>query len=153
MHVKSLVFAALAARSFAQVQNLTATLAGNTDLTNLTTYFARFPKLLREVVGASNITILAPSNEAFAALAGTPEGLALASRSSTDVAALLGYHVLNGTYPASAITNTAAFVPSLLHGTKYTNVSTGQVVEVVKQGDSVEIYSGLLSNSTVTTPV
>ena len=67
--------------------------------------------------------------------------------------ALLQYHVLNGTYPASAVTDTPVFLPTYLNDTQYSNVTGGQVVEAVRQGDDVVFYSGLLSNATVTTAV
>jgi len=67
------------------------------------------------------------------------------------IQALLMYHVLNGTYPASAVKATPAFLPTLLNSSMYANVTGGQVVEAVTQGTSVEFYSGLLQNSTVTT--
>jgi hypothetical protein len=61
--------------------------------------------------------------------------------------------VLNGTFPSSAITNTSAFVPTALTNPLFTNVTGGQVVEGVTSGDNVVFYSGLLTNSTVTTAV
>ena len=45
------------------------------------------------------------------------------------------------------------FLPTMLNDIMYTNVTGGQVVECVKQGDSVVFYSGLLTNSTVTMAV
>lgn len=48
---------------------------------------------------------------------------------------------------------TPVFLPTMLNDSMYTNVTGGQVVEAVKQGDSVVFYSGLLSNATVTTAV
>lgn len=65
--------------------------------------------------------------------------------------ALLTYHVLNGTYPASAFTNTSQFIPTMLMNSTYTNVTGGQVVEAMLSGDNVTITTGLLSTSMVTT--
>lgn len=67
--------------------------------------------------------------------------------------AVLSYHILNGTYPASAVMEMPAFIPTMLNNSAYANVTGGQVVEAVKQGDKVVFYSGLLSNATVTTAV
>lgn len=67
------------------------------------------------------------------------------------MAALLTYHVLNGSYPASAFTNTSQFIPSLLTNTSYANVTGGQVVGARLDDTSVELISGLLSESEVTT--
>jgi uncharacterized surface protein with fasciclin (FAS1) repeats len=100
----------------------------------------------------TNITVLAPSNEAFAAFLNSSAGTAAASIPST-VEALLSYHVLNGTYPASAFTNTSQFIPTFLTNSSYANVTGGQRVEAVLNGTNVEIFSGLLQKSTVTTAV
>jgi transforming growth factor-beta-induced protein len=69
------------------------------------------------------------------------------------VAALLSYHVLNGTFPASAFTPAPAFVPTLLSNASYTNVTGGQRVEGYLNGTSVIVVSGALSMSMVTTAV
>jgi uncharacterized surface protein with fasciclin (FAS1) repeats len=106
-------------------------------------------ELVQGLGSAQNITILAPSNEAFAAI-GNETVQALASNTGL-LTALLQYHVLNGTHLSSAITNQSAFVPTLLTNELFTNVTGGQVVEAVKDGDNVTFFSGLLSNSTVST--
>jgi uncharacterized surface protein with fasciclin (FAS1) repeats len=106
-------------------------------------------ELVQGLGSAQNITILAPSNEAFTAI-GNETVQALASNTGL-LTALLQYHVLNGTYLSSAITNQSAFVPTLLTNELFTNVTGGQVVEAVKDGDNVTFFSGLLSNSTVST--
>jgi hypothetical protein len=69
------------------------------------------------------------------------------------VAALLTYHVLNGTYKSSAFTNTSQFLPTLLTNETYANVTGGQRVEARLNGSSVEIFSGLLQKSMVVTAV
>ncbi|KAL9130543.1 MAG: hypothetical protein Q9217_001311 [Psora testacea] len=151
MQYKFLSVAALAAGAAAQTMNLTASLMATPDLSNLTQYVSLFPQLLSTLASANNITILAPSNEAFAKFLNSPAGSAITNNDTATIQALLQYHVLNGTYPASAITEKPAFVPTLLSDTSYANVTGGQVVEAIKQGDSVVFYSGLLANSTVTT--
>lgn len=153
MYTKSFVLAALTARASAQMMNLTAALTSNPSLSNLTTFVSSFPALLSTLSNATNITILAPSDEAFATFTQSSMGSALTMNNSEAIQALLQYHVLQGTYPASAINDMPAFVPTLLNDSRYANVTGGQVVEAVTQGMSVEIYSGLLANSTVTTPV
>ena len=144
-------FAALVAGAYAQSMNLTAALTSTPDLSNLTQYVSLFPELLSTLGSATNITILAPSNEAFAKFLSGPSASTITNNDTTAIQAILQYHVLNGTYPASAITDTPAFVPSLLNDPTYANVTGGQVVQAVRQSDSVVFYSGLLANSTVTT--
>lgn len=152
MHSKISIIALFAAITSAQqTPNLTAALASSPDLSSLAGYVSSIPSLITSLASAQNITILAPSNEAFAKLNASGAAAALTAPGALEAA--LRYHVLNGTYPASAITDTPTFVPTLLQDPRFTNVTGGQAVEAVKQGDKVLFYSGLLSNATVSKAV
>ena len=153
MQSKLLSFVALAATASAQMMNLNQTLSGNPDLSNLTTYLQLLPGVMSMLSSAQNITVLAPSNAAFAAYMNSSAGMAIKANDSMAIQSLLTYHVLNGTYPAASIKNMPAFVPTMLNNPMYTNVTGGQVVEAVSMGGSVSIFSGLLMNSTVTKAV
>jgi len=147
---KLLPTAALAIGAAAQQMNLTAALAANNaTLSLLTGLLGTQPSLVSTLAGLSNITILAPSNNALAAFLNSTAGVA-ASKNPDAVAALLTYHVLNGTYPASAFTNSSQFIPTLLTNTSFANVTGGQRVEASLNGSTVDIFSGLLSKSQVT---
>lgn len=61
------------------------------------------------------------------------------------------YHVLNGTYRSTDITDTPAFPKTLLTNSTYTNVTGGQVVKAETEDDSVVFTSGLLRQSRVAT--
>jgi uncharacterized surface protein with fasciclin (FAS1) repeats len=100
---------------------------------------------------AQNVTILAPSNEAFQAVGN--ETLAALAANPGLLTALLQYHVLNGTFLSSAITNQSAFVPTLLTNQLFTNVTGGQVVDAKTTGDNVTFFSGLLANASVSQAV
>ena len=69
-HILTLVFMLLAsaATASAQTMNLTAALQNQTSLSNLTTYLGAFPQFVSQLSGQQNITLLAPSNEAFTKL-------------------------------------------------------------------------------------
>jgi transforming growth factor-beta-induced protein len=110
------------------------------------------PAIVSALTSAKNITILAPSNAAFAAFLNTTDGAAAATKSDV-VAALLEYHVLGALYPASAFTAKAQFLPTLLSNASYTNVTGGQRVKAVLDGKNVNIISGLLKKSTVVVAV
>jgi uncharacterized surface protein with fasciclin (FAS1) repeats len=69
------------------------------------------------------------------------------------VAALLTYHVVNGTFYASDFSSTPAFAPTLLSNTSFTNVTGGQVIEAVSDGTNITILSGLLAESKVVAAV
>ena len=147
---KSAALAALVASvSGQQMMNLTGLLANTSSLSNLTTYLGLFPDLVSQLSSAQNITILAPSNQAFATLLNSTAGASIANNTGL-IQAIFQYHVLNGTYYASQISKTPAFVPTLLTNQTYTNVTGGQRVEAVAVGQNVTFFSGLLTNSTVT---
>lgn len=133
--------------------SLAQALNSSSQLTSLSGVLALpgLAQLVQSLSSAQNITILAPSNEAFASVGSE----ALGSLTSNEglLTALLQYHVLNGTIPSSAITNQSQFVPTLLTNELFTNVTGGQVVEAITTGDNVTFFSGLLSNSSVSQAV
>jgi uncharacterized surface protein with fasciclin (FAS1) repeats len=131
------------------VPDLAAALNSTTDLSTLQGVIPA--SVLQSLSGLSNITILAPSNSAFSQI--DNETLSGLAANEGLLTALLQYHVLNGTYLSSAISNSSVFVPTALTNNLFTNVTGGQVVEAVTMGGNVTFYSGLLSNSTVTTAV
>jgi transforming growth factor-beta-induced protein len=115
------------------------------------------------LAAATDITILAPSNDAFASFVANPENKAAAADSAT-LMAVLEYHVLKGMLPASAFTSTMQFVPtmlgavsnmtmgsSMMSNMSLSSVTGGQVVGGMKSGSMVEIMSGLKEISTVQT--
>ena len=137
MHIKYCSVVALVTGSLAQTMNVTSALASQPSLTNLTSFLSSFPQLLSALSTAQNITILAPSDEAFSAILSSP---IITQNDSAAIETLLTYHVLNGTYPASDVKSTPAFLPTLLKNSKYSNVTGGQVVEAIMQGTSVEFF-------------
>jgi uncharacterized surface protein with fasciclin (FAS1) repeats len=152
MQFKNLIPLALATLASAQdVMNLTAVLNSTSELSQLSGTLSLLPQLLATLAEASNITILAPSNQAFEEI--MQSDMASALNDTNTVRAILQYHVLNGTYYADNVTETPSFIPTLLRNEAYDNVTGGQVVEALKVKDEVLFYSGGLSNSTVTQAV
>ncbi|TQN64175.1 Fasciclin-like arabinogalactan protein [Colletotrichum shisoi] len=152
MQVKNIFSLALASVAPAQEAgqlNLTAALASqNSSLSTLTSLLGTQPGLVQALSQAKNITILAPSNEALEAF------IASAGSAATDaglVAAILQYHVLNGTYYASNFTEEPQFIPTLLQNQTYANVTGGQRVQAQAVDGKVIFYSAQRENSTVTT--
>lgn len=151
--MKLFALAALASAAAAQQAPDLVTLLGNTsELSNLTTYLGLYPEFTNMLAGLTNITILAPSNEAFTKLLNSSAGAAasIQANDTEAIQALFSYHVLNGTYYASSVTENATFIPTALVNPTYSNVTGGQRVEAITSGEDVVFYSGLLSNSTVT---
>ena len=154
---KSLGAAALAAVT-AQAQdanstagNLTSVLAGNQNLSALVTLLQASPDIANALGGASNITLLAPSNEAIGAL--NSSGILSCGSQEGLIQALLNYHVLVGVFNSSNITDTPAFPATLLNDTAFANVTGGQVFEVRVEDDEVLAITGFKNNVTVTEAV
>jgi uncharacterized surface protein with fasciclin (FAS1) repeats len=150
--LKQLSVLALAGFALAQndtVPDLAAALNATDELSTLRSVIPA--SVLESLAGLTDLTILAPSNDAF----GQIDNETLSGLTSNEglLTALLQYHVLNGTFMSTDITNTSAFVPSLLTNELFTNVTGGQVVEAVARDGNVLFFSGLLTNSTVTTAV
>lgn len=151
MHAKILL--PLVAATAAWAQSLTDVLASqNHTLSTLIGLVQQQPDLLRTLGGLSNITVLAPSNEAFTQLLSDPAVAAAVQSTPSLVPALLTYHVLNGTFPASALTalSESAFVKTYLTDTTYSTVSGGQVVEVKAENGGVTVLSGNGASAKVT---
>lgn len=144
---------AVLAQTNGTTPSLVEALNSSSELTYLSGVLALpgLGELVQSLSSAQNITILAPSNEAFASIGN--ETLQQLTSNEGLLTALLQYHVLNGTILSSAITNQSQFVPTLLTNELFTNVTGGQVVEAVTSGDNVTFFSGLLSNSSVSQAV
>ncbi|KAI1157963.1 FAS1 domain-containing protein [Nemania serpens] len=149
MHFKQLLIPTLVPAVVAQnVPNLTDALAGeNSTLSSLNAYLQQNPQLLQSIGNAQNVTILAPNNDAVnAAINNTDYSSPYISPG--DIQALLSYHVLNGTYYASDISNTSQFISTLLTNTSFTNVTGGQRVECVSDNKNLTFISALRQNVT-----
>ena len=89
MYTKFLAVTALAAGASAQNMsmgmNLTQVLGANPMLSNLTSYVSAFPSLTNVLGSANNVTILAPSNDAFAKFMKTTAGAGMAANSTASI--------------------------------------------------------------------
>jgi uncharacterized surface protein with fasciclin (FAS1) repeats len=146
--MKSSLVLSLAFAGVALAQSLTDVLSANNDtLSALAELLSSQTDLVETLGQASNITILAPNNDALSSLL---DSSLLENADAGLVPALLTYHVLNGTYFAENVTETPAFIPTLLTNSTYSNVTGGQVVEAVAEGDTVSFYSALKARANVT---
>lgn len=146
MHFSLLSLAALA--SVAAAQTAVDVLKADPELSTLLSLVGKDSQRVTTLESLKEVTILAPTNNAFTEWASTPLGKDI-STSDEAVQALLVYHVLRAKVPASAFTTTPAFVPTLLINPAYTNVTGGQVVEGKLNGTTIEITSGALEVSKV----
>lgn len=150
MRLQSLALTSFAVTVAAQAQSnqsLVAALESQPALSNLSTYLSLYPSFLSTLEGLTNITLLAPNNDAFELALNSDQG---APSNNDLVSAIFSYHVLNGTY--SNFSTNATFIPTALLPGAYANVTGGQVVEAIGATDqttsSATFYSGLLQNST-----
>lgn len=152
MQPKTLLPAALAVAAVsaqnATNDTLTGVLSSNSNLSSVAALIGQYPALASTLESTKNVTLLAPSNAALAALTNSSV-FAQAGAIPGYIQALLEYHVLNGTYYASDITSTPNFIHTLLTNESFANVTDGQVVECVLDGTMPYFYSGLKANASV----
>jgi uncharacterized surface protein with fasciclin (FAS1) repeats len=145
MYTKSLVAAALA--SAVSAQSLTDVLGGIPSVSNLTTFLGLYPNIANTIGGLSNVTLLAPSNQAFTSALNFSTGAAINASDQNTINALLTYHVIQGTY-ANFSTMPRYLQTELMPG-MYANVTGGQYVEIIDR--NVSTNSSMSSNSTNST--
>lgn len=151
----------LVAGSCAAQGDLAALLASQDDLSILLELVSLVDGLAETLSSASNITIVAPTNQAFANVPrDIPEGAAIELRNDTvAIDALLSNHVFKGVYPSHVITDVPTFAQTLLDDSfitaqqPFSNFTGGAYNGIVKNGDDVCIISGEQTVSTVTQAV
>ncbi|KAK7956533.1 uncharacterized protein PG986_005755 [Apiospora aurea] len=140
--------------------DLAGLLASQPDLSTLLELVGLVDGLAETLAAASNITIVAPTNQAFAQVPrDTPEGQAVELRNdSIAIGALLANHVFKGAYPAEAVTEIPLFAQTLLDDSyvsavqPFSNFTGGAYNGLVKNGKDVCVLSGEQTISTITQP-
>lgn len=140
----------LSATSLAQ--SLNSLLGSVGPLQKLAGILKTQPDIVATLSAASDITILAPSNDAFDDFMKSP--MAMMANNST-IKALLTYHVLDGVYKSSDFMSMPHFLPTILMDKRFANFTMGgkQVVEAVLDDEDYDLYSGLHMKSSVSMPV
>ncbi|CAK7232272.1 hypothetical protein SEUCBS140593_008205 [Sporothrix eucalyptigena] len=126
--------------------------AQNSSLSTLNSLLASNPDIVKVLDNASNITVLAPSNDALSKFLANPSNTAAVVSDPSLINALLSYHVINGTWYNTSFTNTSVFLPTWLSNSSYANVTGGQVVEAALDNNNVTFWSALKQNTTISTP-
>jgi uncharacterized surface protein with fasciclin (FAS1) repeats len=138
-------------------QDLVSVLQSQPDLSDLLELVI-LANLTETLSTATNITIIAPTNNAFdlRAQRNDPEAEALRNRNdSATVAGLLRNHVFQGYYPSSVISEVPTFAQTLVMPSEqndiqpFTAITGGQYNGLVDNGDQVEILSSEFTVSTV----
>lgn len=141
--------------------DIAALLQSQSDLSTLLELVGLVDGLADTLAAASNITIFAPTNQAFANVPrDIPEGEAIEFRNNTiAIGALLANHVFKGVYPSNVITDVPTFAQTLLdisyidNRQPFSNFTGGAYNGLVKNGDDVCVLSGEQTISTVTEAV
>jgi len=153
----ALTLLSITAQAFSQaVPDLVALLGNTPELSSLLSAVSTFPEMVTALAAAENITILAPNNDAFTAFAAMSQAQNV---SREGLAALLSYHVINGSVPSTALSTTPALAPTYL-GTfgeypSFKNLTTGdsQVIKAVIEDGKPYVYGGLGMKVSVQTTV
>ncbi|KAI5269637.1 FAS1 domain-containing protein [Aureobasidium subglaciale] len=138
--------------------DLAGLLSSQPDLSTLLELVSLVDGLADTLAAASNITVFAPTNDAFARVPrDEPEGAAIEYRNETvAVAALLANNVFKGVNPSNVITDIPTFAQTLLDTSyvtatqPFSNITGGAYNGLVKDGDDVCVLSGEQTISTVT---
>lgn len=141
--------------------DIVALLQSQPDLSTLLELVSLVDGLADTLASASNITIVAPTNQAFANVPrDVPEGEAIEYRNDTiAIGALLANHVFKGVYPSNVISDIPIFAQTLLdisyinERQPFSNFTGGAYNGLVKNGKDVCIISGEQTISTVTEAV
>lgn len=136
--------------SLGSARSLLDVLQAYPELSTLQSYVNASSTATSLLANASDFTFLAPNNVAIENFINTnPNGL-------TDdlLQATLQYSLLQDGFPALSITNNSQFVVSDLNNASYTNVTSGQVVELLADSTGTpQAVTGNKSISTLTTTV
>ncbi|KAM0326166.1 hypothetical protein ACHAQA_006761 [Verticillium albo-atrum] len=149
MQFSSFIAFALAATA-ASAQQLAQLLSQTPELSTLNSLLATVPQVGQMLSTASDITILAPSNQAFEKFMRDHPDQAQMSNNPQAVTALLQYHVVMGMVMSNQLSAQPAFAQTLLNA-PFANVTGGQHVELTLVDNRAMVLSGYKQMSMVTT--
>ncbi|GAB1312177.1 hypothetical protein MFIFM68171_02387 [Madurella fahalii] len=137
--------------AYVSAQDLTTVLANNNaTLSTLTTLLTLVPDVVQMLSTAQNITILAPSDTAFANLLARNPRSAELMNNRRALTGVLQYHVLAGRLLSSDFSATPKF-PATVLTTPFANVTGGQRVMLAMVNDTARVFSGYKQTAAVVT--
>jgi uncharacterized surface protein with fasciclin (FAS1) repeats len=110
------------------------------------------PDVVQTLSKAQNITILAPSDTAFANLLARNPRSAELMTNPRALAGVLQYHVIQGKLLSTDFAATPKF-PFTLLGAPFANITGGQKVGLAMVNGTAKIFAGFKQVSTVVTAV
>ncbi|KAJ4386682.1 hypothetical protein N0V93_009580 [Gnomoniopsis smithogilvyi] len=134
--------------------SLTDVLNANADqLSTLNDTISRIPGVAQQLSTLNNVTLFAPSNDAFKAIQMQNANFTALASNETYITNLLLYHAVPAVITASMFNTTPAFVPTLLNVSgpgMATGASAMQKVSLQLMGAAAMIFSGFKQMSMVT---
>ncbi|KAK4649522.1 uncharacterized protein QC761_119690 [Podospora bellae-mahoneyi] len=113
----------------------------NATLSTLASLLQLVPDLFQTLSTAQNITLLAPSNEAFTNLLSRNPRSAELMTNPRALSGVLQYHVLSGKFLSTDFTTSPIF-PSTLLSTPFANVTGGQKLQLTLLNETASLFSG-----------
>ncbi|KAK1070304.1 hypothetical protein LTR74_004220 [Friedmanniomyces endolithicus] len=153
-----LLSASTLARAIPSLSDVLSTTANLSSLNALLT--AQLPDLLKTLEGYDSntnpVTLIAPSNDAFLRLPDTPLlGPAFSDNDTVQINNFMLYHVVPGLHPSTSLNKDGSFqfLDTMLTSNNWTNVTGGQRVGAVLQGDAppIVVFTSALSTRSVVT--
>ena len=155
MHITFVIVCFISLATTAVAQNasrtLTELLNDQENLTDFTTLLTeQYRDLYANLSYQKEVTLLAPSNAAFAKIPYQTLHTAFENNRSDIIRSVLEYHIVPGIHKADSYNGSFTFTPTWLSDSNYTNVTGGQVIGGVQQAGNVNVFtSGLGSRSTL----
>lgn len=123
---------------FTAGQDLLSVLSVHGTLSEFTSLISTHPNLVH-AAEEGNVTILAPTNQAFDTFFAS-QTQATNYSSWDQIEALLSYHVLRGVHTRGFVTKEPQFLHTFLQNLQFTNVSGGQVAVAILDEDVVPVF-------------
>ncbi|KAH6674435.1 FAS1 domain-containing protein [Halenospora varia] len=113
----------------------------------LTKYYPDLLTYIGAQTSSNPITVLAPSNAAFAKTTYySVIGPAFSNKDVQAIRNIMTYHVVTGNHPSTALLPTFQYFPTWLSNSSWTNVTNGQRVGAVMQRGTEMIWTSGISN-------
>ncbi|EFQ99601.1 hypothetical protein MGYG_02614 [Nannizzia gypsea CBS 118893] len=123
------------------------------ELSEMSSYLNQTPEAKDALDNQKNVTLLALENSAFRDFVGQgQENGNESSSNSSLIRGIFSYQLVKGLHNSEQITTTPQFSPTELNDEGFTNVSSGQVVQLVEKDGKDYAISGLNDNSTIIKP-
>ncbi|KAK2055063.1 fasciclin domain-containing protein [Colletotrichum caudatum] len=123
----------------------------NRTLSTFKTLLATVPDLAENLTKTIDVTILAPSDDAFAQAMQADPAFAQKAKNASFVADLLAYHVVTGKTMAASFPEVPKFAHTLFEAPG-ANLTGTQRVELVRKGEQARVFSGYKQMSAVESP-